>query len=191
MASTKNIVVETAILGSMAGLLLGLGAGCVAGNIKSQRIKAVTERATTLMPQAVANIEDFKSSLLTLASGARNFNQKTFLAMTEQLGHMVVVAQKLADAVPTSVQPALANIGMQFIESLRDKLYKFYDASGITVVKVRDTDLRTVAALDLQPVHRDLRLAHQVLIAAMQCVADDMQATAAEKLIASFADRQG
>jgi hypothetical protein len=184
-----NNKAQFAVVGSLCGVLFGAALGLITGAVRDQKVKKTSDEAQLALPPNVAAVEDFAASLITLAKGARTFDIKTFKRLTRKLSTLIDTAGRIAEADPRAVAPSLLHVGVQLSTDIRDCLLTFYHASAITTIKTRDVDAGTAGVVTLEPLHRDMRLAHQVLVGAVDVLAAEMQTLAQSKLHQAFAAR--
>ena len=127
---------------------------------------------------------------MTLAKCCSRFHKKSFADLAAKINAMLKVYEALHGAAPSSVTPAIALVGSQYQSSVREHLQAFYRASGVNVVVKGATARDEPGEKDMEPVHRDMKLAHQVLLDSTMLLADAMEACAKGKLTQAFSERE-
>ncbi len=177
-----NIVGGTMVVGSLIGLLLGAVGGLMTGCVTAQNKKRTLEEAHLALPRRVTEFKQLSEPLLTLAKCAAKFDKGSFRALCDKLAAMIKVYGDLQGARASSVSPSMAHLGTQYEVSVRDHLQSFYYRSGVAVVARAMHDRDEKGSRDMEPVNRDMRLAHQVLMDAVCAFADQMESIARDKL---------
>jgi hypothetical protein len=203
-ARTAEILLGTVLGWGGVAVALGVGGGLLAGAMKVQQAKASQAAASHALPHYVAAMPDLRDPLLALATGCRKFSLPAFSALCHKLNAMVEAAIRIENAVPETVAASLMAVGPQMALSVAALLQDYYDACRVNTVRTRDVDMglkaqpggapggdgRT-ACVTLEPLNRDMRHAHQVLVAAVDALARTMTASARGKLAAAALARLG
>lgn len=176
--SQAAVVGGAIVMGSLAGMILGALGGLVSGSITCQNQKRVEEEAKLALPTRVVASRHFSDPLLTMAKCSPKFDKDAFRHLADKIESMLLVAQQLHEALPASVTPAMALVGTQYEVRVRDLLQTFYRRSHVLVVRKAAEGKGTH---DVEPVNRDMKLAHQVLMDSTMHLADAMEALAKDK----------
>jgi hypothetical protein len=191
MSSSSFTISSNAVTGSLLGLLLGALGGVVAGCVASQKQKRIMEEVHYALDARLAAAREFSGPLLTLARCSPRFQKDAFAALASKLTSMIKVSQNLHQALPCSVTPAMASVGTQYEVSVRTHLHDYYKRCLVNIVpKLAESGRDGKGNRDMEPVNRDLKLAHQSLMDAVGHLAYAMEETAKDKLAQALADRE-
>jgi hypothetical protein len=170
-----------AVIWGLGAAFLGASTGVVVGAIKDQKVKAVKSVAALALPDSVAGVPDLAQPLVTLAAGARTFDETSFRELTKKVHLMLLAASWLSGANPSAVEPALRHLGAEFAAKVKERLEKFYHASAILIVRVQqEPDHKWTKGF--VPLNKDLREAHDMFCLMLDIIAEDMAMTALAKL---------
>jgi hypothetical protein len=188
--SAASIVGGTVVVGSLVGLLLGGLGGLVTGCVNSERRNRIAEEVSLALPPRVVAAPQFSEPLMTLAKASKRFHKEAFVKLAGKISAMLKVANELVSATPASVTPAMALLGAQYEASVREHLQAFYSRCSVTVTRRAEDARDGKGTRDMEPVNRDMKLAHQLLVDATMQMADMMQAVAKDKHSQALADKE-
>lgn len=185
------VIGETVAIGSLIGLILGAVGGLVSGCVTDQRKKQTIEKAKLALPHRLRGAPAFSEPLLTLARTSSKFNRAAFRALADKISAMLKMYSDIAAAAPSSVTPAMAHVGTQYEVGVQERLQGFYRSSGVVVVQNKAADRGPgKGERDMEPVHRDMKLAHEVLMGSTMAVADAINDLARDKLSQAVAEKE-